>query len=48
MNDVVDNTIEKLLRGELSVYEVSDKRCRQILVRLVKDEQLRIRIRKKK
>ena len=42
MNDVVDNTLEKLLRGELSVYEISDKRCKQILVKLV----LKIRQRK--
>jgi len=36
VKDVVDNTTEKLLRGELSVYEVSDKRCKQVLSRLVK------------
>ena len=36
VNDAADNTLEKLLRGEISVYEVSDKRCKQILIKLVR------------
>ena len=36
VKDVVDNTIERLLRGELSVYEISDKRCKLVLIRLLK------------
>jgi len=36
VNDAADNTLENLLRGDLSVYEVSDKRCKQILIKLIK------------
>ena len=35
MKDDVDNTLDRILQGELSVFELSDKRCRLVLVRLV-------------
>ena len=35
MSDDIDNTLDKILRGELSVFELSDTRCRQVLIRLV-------------
>ena len=35
MSDDVDNTLDRILRGELSVFELSNKRCRQVLIRLV-------------
>ena len=35
MSDDVDNTLDRILRGELSVFELSDIRCKQVLIRLV-------------
>ena len=35
MNDDIDNTLDRVLRGEVSVFELSDTRCREILIRLV-------------
>ena len=35
MSDNIDNTLDRILRGELSVFELSDTRCKQVLIRLV-------------
>ncbi len=35
MKDDIDNTLDRILRGEISVFELSEKRCRSVLVRLV-------------
>ena len=35
MSDDIDNTLDRILRGELSVFELSDNRCRKVLIRLV-------------
>ena len=35
MSDDINDTLDRVLRGELSVFELSDKRCRSVLVRLV-------------
>jgi len=36
MSDDINDTLDRVLRGELSVFELSDNRCRQVLIRLVK------------
>ena len=35
MKDDIDNTLDRILREEISVFELSDKRCRSVLVRFV-------------
>ena len=33
---IMKETIDKLLNGELSVFELSDKRCREVLISLIR------------